>query len=299
MKEFLHSIKKISNEYEENQSKYFEDSLNYILHKNYEIKVVLSDKFTDNMIGIILPFDEIYKFIDDNKYNICIYTIDGIFFNLFVFSNTNYISLYYEDESEIENETEVENETEIETKVESETNITELKNKVRDIFENTDNLLDFLKINNTYYTGINYGTNSIRAFMYNITYPEDICKIKNINEYIFNKYNIDIERCNELKEYFVEFLKVRMDNLKNDLSKTITNENKKTITACKHFICNSIYKCLFLSNDDLTFTCRNIVNNNDDLSKKTITELKILCQEKNINFTTKTSKPELIKLLLK
>jgi hypothetical protein len=298
MKKFLYTIKKVSNEYEENQSKYFEDSLNYIIHKNYEIKVVLSDKFINNIIGIILPFDKIYKFIDDNKDNIYIYTIDGIFFNLFVFSDTNYISLEYEDEIEVEIENYVENQ--VENQVESETNITELKNKVRDIFENTDNLLDFLKINNTYYTGINYGTNSIKAFMYNMTnYQEDICKIKNINEYIFNKYNIDIERCNELKEYFVEFLKVRMDNLKNDLSKTITNENKKTITACKHFICNSIYKCLFLSNDDLTFTCRNIVNNNDDLSKKTITELKILCQEKNINFTTKTSKPELIKLLLK
>ncbi len=32
--------------------------------------------------------------------------------------------------------------------------------------------------------------------------------------------------------------------------------------------------------------------------KKTIGELKILCQVKNINFTPKTSKTELIKLLV-
>jgi hypothetical protein len=127
MKDFLRNIKKVSNEYEENQSKYFEDSLNYILHKNYQIKVVLSDKFTDNMIGIILPFDKIYKFIDDNKDNIYIYTIDGIypFFNLFVFSNTNYISLYYEDETE----NEVENDDMLFTCINIVNNIDDLSKK--------------------------------------------------------------------------------------------------------------------------------------------------------------------------
>ena len=59
-----------------------------------------------------------------------------------------------------------------------------------------------------------------------------------------------------------------------------------------------MFKGVFLSNDDLTFTCRKIVNADNNLTKKTIAELKILCQEKNINFTTKTSKAELIKLLV-
>lgn len=258
MNDILNRVKQLKKDHEENQKKNFEDIFNYIKNKNYEIKIINSYlNMMDNMFEIILSVDRVYKFIDDNKDEIFIYNDEDLF-NLYVINKNYYIS-YYIDNENCNNDIipHIDNKY-----ILNENDLLIQKDIIKNIFEDADNLHEFLKINNTYYTGHAYGTNSIRAFMYNVNkYEEDRCKIANINKYLLDKYNIDFEKYNdELKEHLVDIIKIEIENLKNNLFDIIPVEDKKTITGCKHFINNSVHKCLFLSHDDLTNTCRTIVN---------------------------------------
>lgn len=100
MKEILQNIKKLNDNYNQTNFDYFENIIKYIIEKGYEIKVLkinLNQVF--NIPEIILPIEEINKFIDVNKENIFICNHQS-FFKLFILHENYYISFCYFDEEE-------------------------------------------------------------------------------------------------------------------------------------------------------------------------------------------------------